>query len=67
MLMPSTLIPYYACAASEGTQEIPTHGIPSQQHSPGPALSVDSAAALTPISDVLRRSSSKRQAKWRNF
>jgi hypothetical protein len=27
------------------------HGIPSPHHSPGPALSIDSAAALTPIND----------------
>ncbi len=67
MLMPSTLIPYYACAASEGTQEIPMHSIQSPHHSPWPALSVDSAAALTPINDVVRRSSSERQAKVRNF
>ncbi len=67
MLMPSTLIPYHAGAVSEGTQEIPTHGIPSPHHSPGPALSVDSAAALTPINDVVRRSSSERQAKVRIF
>ena len=32
-------------------------------HSPGPAPSVDSAAALTPINYVVRRSSSERQAK----
>jgi hypothetical protein len=43
--------------------QIPTHGIPSPHHSPGPALSVDSAAALTPINDVVRKSSSERQAK----
>ncbi len=69
MLMPSTLIPYYAGAASEGTQEIPTHGIPSphHDHSSGPALCIDSAAALTPINEVVRRSSSERQAKVRNF
>jgi hypothetical protein len=48
---PSTFIPYDAGMASEGTQEIPTHGIPLPRHSPGPALSVDSAAALTPIID----------------
>jgi hypothetical protein len=34
MLMPSTSIPYDACAASEGTQEIPMHDIPSPHHSP---------------------------------
>jgi hypothetical protein len=48
------LIPYDAGAASEGTQEIPTHGIPSPRHSPGAALSVDSAAALMPIAAALR-------------
>jgi hypothetical protein len=67
ILMPSTLIPYYAGTAIEGTQEIPTHGIPSPHHSPWPVLSVDSAAALTPINDVVRRSSSELQAKVRNF
>jgi hypothetical protein len=43
MNRPSTLIPYDAGAACEGTQEIPTRGIPSPCHSPGPALSMDSA------------------------
>ncbi len=43
------VIPYDAGVSSEGTQEIPTHGIPTPHHSPGPVLSVDSAAALTPI------------------
>jgi hypothetical protein len=33
------------------TSQKPTQGIPSPHHSPGPALSVDSAAALTPIID----------------
>ena len=46
MLMPPMLIPYDAGAAIEGTQEIPTHGIPSPHHSPGPALSLDSASAF---------------------
>ena len=40
-------------AASEGTQEIPMHGIPSPHHSPGPALSVDSAAALRPLTPII--------------
>ena len=44
-------------AASEGTQEIPTHGIPSPRHSAGPALSVDSTAGLTPIIDGVEESS----------
>ena len=51
--MPSTFIPYDAGAASEGTQEIPMHGIPSPHHSPGPALSVDSAAALRPLTPII--------------
>jgi hypothetical protein len=51
--------PYDAGAASEGTQEIPTHGIPSPHHSPRPALSLDSAAALTPINDVVKKKSSE--------
>ena len=67
MTRPSTLIHYDACAASEGTQEIPTHGIPSPHHSPGPALSVDSAAALTPIIGVVRKSSSEQQARVQHF
>jgi hypothetical protein len=33
------------------------HGIQSHQHSPGPALSVDSAAALTPIIDGVEKDS----------
>jgi hypothetical protein len=61
MMGPSTLKPYDAGAASEGTQEIPTLGIPSPRHSPGPAvLSVDSAAALTPIIDDVGESSGGR-------
>ena len=51
------LIPCDARAASEGTQEIPTHGIPSPRHSPGPALSVDSAVTLTPIINGVEESS----------
>jgi hypothetical protein len=43
--------PYDAGAASEGTPRTPTHGIPSPLHSPGPAPSVDGAAAM-PIIDV---------------
>jgi hypothetical protein len=58
MTRPSTLIPYDAGAASEGTQEIPTHGIQSPHHSPGPELSLDSAAVLTPINDVVKKKSS---------
>ena len=46
---------------------MPTHGIPLPHHSPGPALSVDRAAALTPINDVVRRSSSELQAKVQIF
>ena len=42
--------PYDAGAASEGTPRTPTHGIPSPLHSPGPAPSVDGAAAM-PIID----------------
>jgi hypothetical protein len=61
MTRPSTLIHYDACAVGEGTQEIPAHGNPSPHHSPGPALSVDSAAALTPIICVLRKRSSRQQ------
>ena len=57
MYKPSYVNPYDAGAAGEGTHKIPTHGIPSLHLSPGPALSVDSAAALTPIiNDVERRS-----------
>ena len=67
MTRPSKSIPYDAWAASEGTQEIPTHGIPSPHHSPGPALSVDSAAALTPIIGVVRKSSSEQQARVQHF
>jgi hypothetical protein len=37
------------------TRQIPRHGIPSPHHIPGPALSVDSAAALTPIIDVVEK------------
>jgi hypothetical protein len=43
--------------------KILAHCIPSPHHSPGPALSVDSAAALTPIIDVVRKSSAEQQAK----
>jgi hypothetical protein len=68
MLMPSTLIPYDACAASEGTQARYQRMVSRRQHhSPGSALSVDSAAALTPINDVVRRSSFERQAKVQIF
>jgi hypothetical protein len=56
-MRPSTVIPYYAGAASEGTHEIPTHGIPSPRHSPGPVLSIDSAAALRPITTDVEESS----------
>jgi hypothetical protein len=66
MLMPSTLIPYDAGAASEGTQDRYQRMV-SRRHitapGPGPAPSVDRAAALTLINNVVRRSSSKRQAK----
>ena len=67
MTRPSKSIPYDAWAAIEGTQEIPTHGIPSPLHSAGPALSVDSAAALTPIIGVVGKSSSEQQARVQYF
>jgi hypothetical protein len=57
--------PYDACAASEGTQEIPMHGIPLQHNSPWPALSLDSAAALTPIISVVEKMSSEQQTMGR--
>jgi hypothetical protein len=68
MLMPSTLSPYNAGAASEGTRARYQRMVSRRQHhSPGPALSVDSTAALKPINDVVRRRSSERQAKVQFF